>query len=38
MLLGCPVPEIAHMKKKEITRLRGRNPASLPGLGPGPVT
>ena len=33
---ACPLPEIAHMKKNEIARLRGRKPTSLPG--PGPVT
>ena len=37
ILLGCPAPEIAHMKKKENARLSGRKPLTELRSGPGPV-
>ena len=38
MYCGCPLPEMAHMKKNEIATPSGRKPFTSDGFGPGPVT
>ena len=38
MYPGCPVPEMAHMKKNEMARLSGKKPSIFFSCGPGPVT